>query len=92
MTIPTDWLVGPMTIREVEEQLATEWAPDVWLEQWRILLSHAGPHDELWEYFAVVVDDPASEDWDLSDVQSGYALVRDGEVVDAISTAALPWA
>ena len=90
ITIPRDWLIGPTTIQEVEEQLAAEGAPDLWLKQWRILVSHLGPQDELWEYFAMVQEDPRSEDWDTFREQVGYALVRDGEVVDAISIAS--WA
>ena len=87
MTIPTDWLVCPTTLQEVEERLAMAWAPDLWLEQWRRFASHVGPDDELWEYFALVLEGPSSEGWDLAEPRVGYALVRDGEVVEAISTA-----
>ena len=89
MTIPTNWLVRPATLQEVEERLAVAWAPDLWLEQWRRFASHVGSDDELWEYFALELAEPssASEGWDLAEPRVGYALVRGGEVVEAISTA-----
>ena len=87
MIIPTDWLIGPASIPEVEEWLAEEGAPDVWLEEWRRFVGHFGPNDEMWHYYALTQEDPASDDWDLSDMMVGYALVRDGEAVETISTA-----
>lgn len=74
--MPLKWLVCPTTRREVEEELSQAWASDSWLAQWRDLLAHAGPDDELWTY---------SGD-ELDEYREGIALVRDGEVVDAIST------
>ena len=85
MRVPTDWLVCPTTAQEVEERLEAEWASDLWLKQWRGLLSQVGPHDELWEFFAIEQVDPRL-DWDSSDWREGIALVRDGVVVDSIST------
>jgi hypothetical protein len=92
MKVPVDWLSHPISIQEVEELLAAEGAPDLWLDQWHYLVGLAGPGDELWEYFAIEVAETSSASWDSSDMQFGYALTRDGEVVDAISAASLPWA
>jgi hypothetical protein len=89
-TIPVDWLIGPATVQEVEDRLAEEGAPDLWLDQWRAFLDRAGPRDELWEYFAAAPEDSASESWETADVQEGYVFVRDGQIVDAISTLSLP--
>ena len=49
MTIPDDWLIGPTTVGEVEGWLASEGAPDLWLEEWRTFRGHLGPGDELSE-------------------------------------------
>jgi hypothetical protein len=84
--IPADWLIGPTTIREADEQWAELGAPDLWLAQWRAFLGHFGPNDELWEYRAIVTDDPTSDERGLSDLREGYALVRDGEALETIST------
>jgi hypothetical protein len=85
MIVPTDWLVCPTTAQEVEERLEAEGAADLWLKQWRDLLSQVGPDDELWEFFAVEQADPRL-DSDFSDWREGIALVRDGVVIDSIST------
>ena len=92
MTIPRDWLDGPITIAEVEERLADEMAPDCWLEQWHALLRQLRPGDELREYYGSEFDDPGSESRVVIDWQQGYALVRNGEIVDAIAHQFLPWA
>jgi hypothetical protein len=90
MVIPDDWLYEPESIEEVEAWLAAEGAPDLWLEEWRRFVDHFGFDDEFWSYHAWVVDDPGSDDWDLANLRSGYARVRDGEAVESISTAC-PW-
>jgi hypothetical protein len=84
VTIPETWLACPTTVAEVEEQLASEWMPDVWLEYWWALLKRFGPDDELWEYWNVE-SGPSGE---VDSEKAGYALVRDGEVIDSIE---LPW-
>jgi hypothetical protein len=86
MTVPRDWLTQPTTIAEVEEQLAAEMTPELWLEQWRFFIGQIGPRDELWEYFAWLQSDLASDTWETGHARTGYALVRDGEVIDAIGT------
>ena len=131
MKIPLELLDCPTAIRDVEELLAAEGAPDLWLKQWHRLISLIECGDELWEYCGVTLlpggmqvasylypeesgyDDLGSllefdnqfweyrgatlpegrkqggrevciEDWGYIDC--GYALVRGGEIVDAIST------
>jgi hypothetical protein len=84
--IPADWLIGLTPVQEVECWLAEEGAPDLWLVQWRAFLGRMGPGDELWEYRAVVTDDPASDGFDLCDLRVGYARVRGGEALETIST------
>ena len=81
MKIHEDWLHHPTTPDEVEEELAQAGAPDLWLQQWRAFLDHFTPGDELWEYFVdfIEIDD---DYW--SNFDSGFALVRDGAVVDSI--------
>jgi hypothetical protein len=87
MTIPLDWLTCPVSVEDVEARLSTEGASDIWLKQWRAFLSHVGPDDEIWEYFAIEQSGLAkADDWDLSNMREGYAIVRDGEVVQTISS------
>jgi hypothetical protein len=90
MSIPKDWLVGPTELAEVEEDLAENGAPDLWLRQWRSLRNQFEQGDELWKYSGVEL-----EPW-VSDVEQqtpafvpirdgyGFALVRDGEILDWI--------
>ena len=84
--IPTDWLIGPAAVREAEEGFAEEGAPDLWLKQWQAFLSHFGPDDELWEFHALVIEDPTRERWDLAGMRAGYALIRKGVAVETILT------
>src|SRR5690349_17840714 len=84
-TLPHDWLVRRTTVEEVDEQISADGAPDSWLEQWRVFCSHVGPHDEVWRYCSFLQDDSMQVDRpDPSDMLAGFALVRDGEVVEAI--------
>jgi hypothetical protein len=91
MIIPDEWLIGPEAIEEVEERLADEGAPDLWLEEWRRFVGHFGPDDELWSYYGSMVEDPEMSDWDHTQMMEGYARVRDGEAVESISTACYWW-
>jgi hypothetical protein len=86
MNISKDWLAERVEMREVEEWLAEEGAPDLWLEEWRGFVGHFTPGDELWDYFALIVDDPMGEGWDSPQRMVGFALVRNGEIVESIST------
>ncbi len=90
MVIPDDWLCEPESIEEVEERLAMADAPDLWLEEWRRFVAHFEPGDQLWSYSASSAEDPEFATWDLIRVEEGFAHVRDGEVVESISTAC-PW-
>ena len=91
MIIPSDWLMEPESIGEVEERLAQEReTPDLWLEEWRRFVGHFGPGDELWSYYDSTAEDPEFATWDLIRVRKGFARVRDGDVVESISTAC-PW-
>jgi hypothetical protein len=85
-TIPADWLIGPATVEEAEERLAEVGAPDLCLRQWRAFLGRMRPGDELWTYYALAPADPASDEWDVSDMRQGYAIVRDGEALETIAT------
>lgn len=78
--IPIDWLQSPFTPAEVEEDLAVYGAPDLWLRQWRALLERSAAGDELWEYCGA----DAGFDSETADFHSGFAFVREGEVVDWI--------
>jgi hypothetical protein len=80
MTIPEDWLLGPISLAEVEQELAEEGAPDLWLRQWRAFLESWVPGDELWEYSAV----ESQPDCAATDFRVGFALVREGKIVDGI--------
>jgi hypothetical protein len=80
MSIPDDWLLYPTTPCEVEEELAESGAPDLWIRQWRAVLDRFAAGDELWEYFAA----ESETDHDRVDYRVGFALVREGEVIDWI--------
>jgi hypothetical protein len=89
-TVPHDWLVCRVTVEEVEEQVSSDGAPDSWLEQWQAFRSHVGPRDELWRYYAILEGDSVPADRvDLNDMRVGFALVREGEVVETIPES--PW-
>jgi hypothetical protein len=78
--IPEDWLSEPVDVHQVEEDLAHEDRPDGWLQQWSALLRRMQPGDELWEYGHSDYG-PEGRDYDG---RSGYAVVRDGRIVDHI--------
>jgi hypothetical protein len=87
MVIPDEWLIHPEAIEEVEERLSRMRTPDLWLEEWRRFVGQFGPDDELWFYRGLMVEGPELAVCDLIREMEGYARVRDGEVVESISTA-----
>ena len=81
MTIPWDWLCCKTTPAAVEADLAELGAPDLWLRQWRALLSRMDPGDELWEYMAV---EEAAAVEESADRIAGFEQVTDGETLDRL--------
>jgi hypothetical protein len=67
-------------VHAVEEDLASEVRSDAWLKQWTALLGRMEPGDELWDYH----HDDEGPEGRVYDWRSGYALVRDGRIVDHI--------
>ncbi len=78
--IPEEWLSEPVDLRQVEEDLADNTTSDSWLRQWRRVIGRMEPGDELWAYWHSE-EGPEGEAYDG---RSGYAVVRDGQVVDHI--------
>ncbi len=82
MLIHEDWLWDPIPPAEVEERLAVDGAPELWLWAWRALLGRWAPGDELWTYCGCEPTSDGEGDW----LHEGFALVRGGEIVDWIET------
>jgi hypothetical protein len=78
--IPEDWLCESVDVHEVEEDLARECLSDAWLRQWKAILGRMEPGDELWDY-CHYEEGPEGK---ANDCRSGYALVRDGRIIDHI--------
>jgi hypothetical protein len=79
-TIPESWLAEPVGIRQVEADLADEWMPDYWLDQWRALVRRMQSDDELWFYLG----QECGPEGESGEWQEGYAVVRDGAIIDFI--------
>jgi len=90
MAISEDWLTGPITRAEAEEEVAGEMPPDLWLSRWWAFLGGLSPGDELWEYHGVLcqASGPGPGGDLLEEYHVGFAWVRDGHVVDSIE---VPW-
>jgi len=85
MSIPNEWLEEPIAVDEIEDELASLWVPEGWLERWEALLGKMGPDDRLWEYCGwepVDFDGGESADDDWCPCRVGFALVRDGRIID----------
>jgi hypothetical protein len=85
--IPEDWLSEPVDVHEVEEGLASDNMSDSWLKQWRALLRRMEPGDELWDYCHY----ESGPEGETDDWRSGYALVRNGRIVDHIGEPFESW-
>jgi hypothetical protein len=83
--IPENWLSAPVDVHQVEQHLASEWMPESWLRQWSVLLRRMEPRDELWLYLGCA----CSPEGDSGEWQEGYAVVRDGVILDHIGR--YPW-
>lgn len=85
MQIKSSWLVARRRTSEAEEALSDGEPSDLWLESWWSLLDRMVPGDELWEYKADECPQPGEP---IVEHHSGYAVVRGGQVVDALE---VPW-
>lgn len=70
--VTKDWLQRMITIVDAETNFPGK--------EWQELVSGMRPGDELWEYRS------PPDSWDALAGCAGYALVRDGEVIDDIVT------
>ncbi len=83
-----DWLTRKLTVEEAEaenlvsdERLGLTPVPFGYCNsEWRNLRAQIQPGDELWEFTS-----PA-ESWAQLFGRAGIALIREGEVVDSITT------
>jgi hypothetical protein len=80
VSIPKEWLQRRTTVADVEAGFAHRPPVGRWLEDWRALVAAMRPGDELWEYCS------SPESWQHLAGRAGYAVVREGEVVDGILT------
>ena len=78
--MPKAWLGGQITVPEVEADLVDRGTAEYWLADWRALVAGMEPRDELRCYCSPL------ESWDILAGRAGYAVVRDGVVIDAILT------
>ena len=70
----------PVDLRLLEEDLAGANLPDSWLEEWKAFRGRFEPGDEVWDFIRCLTGpDDILDDW-----RSGYALVRDAQVVATI--------
>jgi hypothetical protein len=89
MAIPEDWLIGPVTPAEAEQEFDGGPIADLWIEQWLEFLGRLDPGMELWEYGGAVYDPQEPESADVEpEWHGGFALVREGEVLESIEA---PW-
>ena len=80
MSIPKEWLQRKTTVADVEAGFAQEPPVGRWLEDWQALVSGMHLGDELWEYCSSL------ESWQHLAGRAGYAVVREGVVVNEILT------
>lgn len=84
-----DWLTKRLTVQEIEaehsvrdERLGPNPVPFGFIhDQWLALIARMQPGDELWQFSS------PPESWQHLCGRAGVALVRNGEVVDSITTA-----
>lgn len=87
-SIPKAWLLKQMTVAEAEslnlvhdERLGPQPIPFGFSnESWQSLLAKMRPGDEVWQFSSPV------ESWEDLSGRMGYAVVRDGEVIEHIVT------
>jgi hypothetical protein len=75
---PREWLGQKTSVEEVEARF--ENPCEQWLTEWRSLVAKIQPGDELRHYSS------PREHWFNLIGSAGYALVRDGAVVDSVMT------
>ena len=83
--VPRNWLLSIVSVEEIDAWQAALPKPglqqlDPVQTEWQMLKAKMLPGDEIW-YFS---SDP--ESWRHLAGREGYALVRDGDVIDAITT------
>jgi hypothetical protein len=79
--ILTDWLSEKVSIKQAEAANLSEGRPFGYQHlKWERLKSHMIPGDELWEFCS------PEETWVHLKGRQGYAVVRNGEIVDSIIT------
>jgi hypothetical protein len=83
LDLVAEWLTRPISVEEVADQ---SW-PDLWLKGWFDMLARMEPGDELWEYSGEVdvVPEGSTEMTNLV-CYSGFARVRDGQVIEYLPT------
>ena len=82
-SIPKEWLSARVTVQEAEASNVENGRVFGYQHRkWERLKSQMGPGDELWEFCSP----PAS--WAHLMGRAGYALVRNGEIVESILSTA----
>lgn len=84
-----DWLTKRLTVQEIEtkysvrdDRLGPNPVPFGFLnDRWQDLLAPMQPGDEIWEFSS------PPETWQRLSGRAGLALVRNGEIVDTLTTA-----
>ena len=76
--IPLEWLLGETLVEEVEADF--QHSSEHWHNEWREFISQMQPGDQLRHFFS------SEESWLLMAGRAGYAIVRQGKVVDAFIT------
>lgn len=76
--IPREWLGSETSVEEVEADFQD--FGEHWHDEWRSFISQMQPADQLRHFFS------PNESWLLMAGRAGYAIVRQGEVVDAFIT------
>ena len=81
MVFIKNWLVKQASIREAEEAHRVNGVSFGFMhDEWESLKSKMLSEDELWEF------DSGPESWEQLMGWRGYAVVRNGEVVDMVIT------
>lgn len=80
MSVPKEWLRQRTTVAEVEAGFKPQQLSASWLEDWKALVATMQPGDELWSYCS------PPDSWHQLAGRAGYAVVRQGEVIDVILT------
>jgi hypothetical protein len=83
-----DWLTKRLTVQDIEaehsvrdERLGPDPVPFGFItDQWQALLARMEPGDELWAFSS------PPETWQHLCGRAGIALVRNGEVIEAMTT------